>query len=553
MKGINILFILSIFTMLVSGCSKEMDYNENSFITKDLVFSDFGRTEAFLSTIYAHLPYGFDGIGGAMRASATDDAVEENSASPIQIMIDGRWSSTQRPNYLWDYYYEGIRSVNTFLKETKGQTFGERRYNDDYQEMMERFNNFVYEARFLRAFFYFQLIKRYKDVPLVLKELDIQDANNVEQASFEDIVEFIVDECNEISEKLPVSFESVPGKETGRITRGAALTLKAETLLFAASPLFNESNDEAKWKRAAIAAKDVIDMDFYSLESNYSDAFNNYNSKELILGRRAGESNSFESRNFPISYEGGHTGTCPSQNLVDAYEMRDNGLSINDPGSGYNPQKPYEGRDPRFKETILYNGASWKGSEIETFNGGKDGPPVSKSTKTGYYLKKFVIESISFDPLHTTSQVHVWPIFRYAEVLLNYAEAMNEVYGPEQLGDENLDLSALDAVNRVRGRKSVSMPGFPTGMSQDAFRKKLYNERRIELAFENKRFWDIRRWKVGDKTTDVFGIEISGKGSNASYSKTLVSKNFWNDKMYFYPLSQNELFINSKLEQNPGW
>jgi len=547
-----IIVVTALFALLWS-CDY-LDYDEDTFFEKDVFFKNFGQTKAFLANIYSYLPLGFNAIDGAMRSSATDDAVHVWDYSNIQRMVNGRWSPTYPIDDQWGNYYRGIRAANIFLENAKKESFDDLMYNDDYPQLMQQFDLYPYEARFLRAFFYFELIKRYGDVPLVTTVLNEEEANSVTKASYEDVVAFIVDECDAVSDHLPTSYASMPGSETGRATKGAALALKARTLLYAASPLHNPGNEQSKWIAAAKAAAEVINLGVYSLQSNYHNVVNNLNSPELILERREDFNNWFERANFPIGYEGGQTGTCPTQNLVDAYEMQTTGLGIDETGSGYDPVKSYTNRDPRMYETILYNGAMFKGREIEVWEGSRNGPPQPRATKTGYYLRKYVIESISLDPVNPTSQIHTWVLFRLGEVLLNYAEAMNEAYGPYATGPFPLDvLTAADAVNMIRNR--AGMPPFPAGMSKEAFREKLRNERRVELAFEDHRFWDIRRWKIGDVTKDVYGVTVSKSGSGFAYTKKQVATDrVWDDKMYLYPISQSELFLNEGLKpQNPGW
>ena len=235
-------------------------------------------------------------------------------------------------------------------------------------------------------------------------------------------------------------------------------------------------------------------------------------------------------------------------------EMKATGLGINETGSGYDAANPYAGRDPRLAATVLFNGSVWKSIPLEVWNGGLNGPPKSHTTKTGYYLRKYLTESISLNPVNPGSGYHYWVIFRYAEVLLNYAEAMNEAYGPEVAGPAPLNnLTALQAVNQVRTRTGLAMPGFPTGMAADAFRTKLWNERRVELAFEDHRFWDLRRWKIGDQTTEIYGMDVVKDGTNFTYTRKLVETRVWDDKMYLYPIPQSEIFINGNLDQNEGW
>ena len=198
-------------------------------------------------------------------------------------------------------------------------------------------------------------------------------------------------------------------------------------------------------------------------------------------------------------------------------------------------------------KTVLYNGSTFKNATVETFIGGKNGPPIDGATPTGYYLKKYVLESISLDPNNTTTGRHVWVLFRYAEVLLNYAEALYEAYGNPDYTDNTFTLSPRAAIDQVRTR--AGMPGVAT----DNFRERIRNERQVELAFEDHRFWDVRRWKIADQTMDIYGVKIEKKGNDLIYTRQLVDQRTWNDRMYLYPISNAELFKNTLLNQNPDW
>lgn len=542
------LIVLMLLTL--SNCDN-LQYDETSYNRKEDVFAEFNRSKNFLTGIYAYLPTDFNSIDGAMRSTASDEAEHVSDLSNVQKFNEGTWSAIQPLDNVWGGMYSGIRAANMFLEESKGQTFSENFYNNDYKEMIDQYNNYPYEARFLRAFFYFELIKRYKNVPLITTVLTPEEAINVKQNSFADVVAFIVSECDQIATVLPSNYNSFSSaKETGRSTKGAALALKARALLYAASPLHNTGNDLSLWQNAAFAAKDIISLNRYTLENSYVNIVNNWKSTELILERREGVSNGFEKRNFPIGFEGGNTGTCPTQNLVDAYEMKTSGLPITNPASGYNPLKPYTGRDTRLTQTILSNGDIWKGLTVSSYIGGANGQPKANATKTGYYIRKYLIESINLTPTNTSTKEHTWVLFRYGEVLLNYAEAMNEAYGPEN--PSTLGMTALQAVNLVR--KRAGMPNFPTGLSATDFRTKLRRERQVELAFEDHRFWDIRRWKIGQQTENIYAMQITRDANfNFIYEKNLLEVRPFEDRMYLYPIPQSEIYKNQNLTQNPGW
>lgn len=548
MKSLR-LSLLAVLLVGISGCDF-LEYDETTNYSEEDVFTEFDRTKDFLTNIYAKLPEGLNSVGGAMRASGADDAEEVYELEPVQQYNDGSWSAINTLDDKWGQMFDGIRAVNKFLAKTEGQNFEDLQYNYDYEDIMEEYQYYSPQARFLRAFFYFELLKRYGQAPIVTEVLTVEEANEVESSSFDEVVDFIVSETNAIIPELPVEYQSISSSETGRATRGAAMALKARTLLYAASPLHNESNDQQAWVDAAEASKAIIDSAYYSLENNYSNVVNNRTSSELIFERRMGQSNSFERSNFPVGYEGASPGTAPTQNLVDSYEMQTTGLAIDEPGSGYDESNPYEDRDPRLDATVIYNNSDWKGRSVELWNGGRDAPPEERASETGYYLKKYVIENVSLAPGNTTRAYHTWVFFRYGEVLLNYAEAMNEAYGPDN--PAGFGMSARQAVNQVRDR--ANMPDFPAGMSQNEFREKLRNERRVELAFEDHRFWDIRRWEIGPSTTDIYGMKITENGDGSfNYEKEQIESRVWNDHMYLYPIPQSELYKNKNLEQNSGW
>ena len=550
----SVLALLVFFTL--TNC-QDLDYNEETGNTKEDIFNDFARSKSFVSGIYNYLPTDFNSIDGAIRSAASDDAEHVNDVSNIQKFNDGNWSAVQQLDNVWGTMYNGIRAANVYLKESEGQKFEDLQYTNTYKNIIQQYNNYPFEVRFLRAYFYFELVKRYKSVPLITTVLTPDDATNVKQATFKEVLDFIVKECDEVAAVLPLDYTAFAGaNETGRATKGAALALKSRILLYAASPLHNSNPmDITLWQKAANAAKEVIDLKVYALVSSYANVVNNLSlspGQELIFERREPASNGFETRNFPIGYQGGNTGTCPTQNLVDAYEMRLSGLPITDPASRYNPAVPYSGRDARLAQTIIFNGTQWKALAVETFFGGRNGLPITNATKTGYYLKKYVIESNNLDPkLGTvTSRERNWTVFRYGEILLNYAEAMNEVYGPTNAGV--MGLTALQAVNFVR--KRAGMLNFPATLNKDDFRAKLRNERRVELAFEDHRFWDIRRWKIGEQTKDIFAMNITRNANlSLTYEVKLLEVRSFEERMYFYPIPQSELFKNNKLQQNMGW
>jgi len=558
MNHIKKLYLIALM-ILIGSCNGYLDYQEEDWFTDKTIFEEPERTKRFLFGIYTFLPEGFNDVSGSMRASAADDAEEANERAGIQIMNDGRWSPNQLIDAEWQSMYNGIRQANIFLQNYDASNFDYLENNNNYFEIVKELQMFEEEARFLRAFYYFELLKRYGDVPFLDgRVLTLEEVNNVTPTSFDEISSFIISELDAIVDGLPVDYSDIPGpilgdpdpggleSNNGRITKGTAMALKSDVLMFAASPLHGESLEE--WAAVAEASYAIIDSGWYSLESDYKDIFNESESDELIWGKRERESNSFEESNFPVGFEGATPGTTPTQNLVDTYEMI-NGMDIDEPESGYDPNDPYKDRDERFYATITYNNARWKGRDVQVYRNGTDGPPQEFATETGYYLRKFVEENVNIDPNNTTSTRHVWIYYRLGEIYLNFAEAMNEAYGPEN-DPQGYGMTAIDALNVIRNR--AGLPDYAGPITQQALRTEIRDERRVELAFENKRFWDVRRWNIGDQTTDIYAMNvIMNQDSTFSYQKVLLENRVWESN--FYPVPQTELFKNPNLVQTPGW
>lgn len=564
------LIVISILLLLlpIVSCSDFLDLNESTGQTKeDAFYSDFAKINQVVSNIYSFLPDDFGVMGGgALRESATDNAVFTWSSSAVYKMYSGSWTSLETVDDQWANYYKAIRSANLFLENYSLDAFKKYEWNDNYKDDVKRAKRYNFEVRALRAFYYFELVKRYGDVPLLTRSYSAEDINSVEKTSFDKVILFITNECDSVAPELPITQQtpgtSVPAAEldnyglgeTGRVTRGFVMALKSRALLYAASPLHNPDNLTDKWKIAADAAKVIIEKNWYSLDNITVEPIYSANgghdilkSKQLIFVKYNGDTNGFEAVNSPIGYEGGSSGNTPTQNLVDAYETKyGTAFDWNNPTMAANP---YINRDPRFYKTILYNGATFMKYIVQTFVGGRNASPLEGATMTGYYLKKYMNETVSLSAAKPISKPHHYILFRYAEILLNYAEAMNEWKGPDYTDDAH-PISARSAINQVRA--AATMPNIIDQGS--AFTARLRNERRIELAFEDHRFWDIRRWKIGEVVKDVYGIKITNVNSVYTYEKTLLnSHRFWDDRMYLYPISQSEVYKNSNLTQNLGW
>lgn len=554
MKLKNICFGI-VCTVALVGCTDKMDYHEYTNYGKEYVFSDFGRTAAFVNNIYSYLDY--DLLGTTSLASACDEAEMALNYSNVLDYTNGNWTALN-PKSQWNYYTP-IRAANYFLENGLNLEFSDLILNQDYEAQMKRYGRYQYEVRLLRAYYYFLLVRAYGDVPFTTKVLTEAEANSLERTPASQVFDFIISECDAVAPQLPVDYSKLDNDaaggtnpEAGRVTRGAALALKARASLYCASKLFNDSENRDLYKRAATASLDVIN---YCGENNitlgkYTDLWgaDNWKASEMIFVRRVGDTDDPERTNFPIGMENAKSGNCPTQTLVDAYEMKNGGEP--------NQKDPYTGRDPRFAMTIAVNGDKWPNTNpnpLEIYTGGRDAAPVPYATPTGYYVKKYVDGATDISASTSSGgKRHSWITFRLGEFLLNYAEATFKYFGSADIKDAELTMTAREAVNKVRKRTGVDMPDFPEGMSSSDFWSRYKNERMVELAFEGHRFWDVRRWKEGGFTS--IGRMLITKNSDDSFTYTRSIKALvWDDKMYFYPIPDSEIRKNSNLKQNPGW
>ena len=554
MKFNKIAILLLSAGLLTTTSCDFMDCDESDNYTLQEIQGSYNRVKQFVTSIYGYLPSDFCNTHGAMLDAATDDAIHVYESSAIQRFVNGTWSANYTVDDKFAYYYNAIHDANYYLTTLSGLTFDTWENGDDYQDWMQNYDNYQYQVRFLRAYFYFELVRRYQNVPLITKPLSKTEANQIEPSSAQEVLKFIINECTEIAPKLPIKSTSIAQAENGRATRAMAMALKSRAALYAASPLYNTNGDNAKWTEAAKASHDIIASagELGLGLDTYANLFKskNYNSKEVILCRPTGTSKTFEQANYPMGVTGGNTTTCPTENLASAFEMKDGrAFDWNDPTMKANP---YKDRDPRFYLTIVHNGMLWPAKKaVDISEGGANGLPLTNATTTGYYLRKYVDNSISFEAGSTTAATHHnWILFRYAEVMLNYAEAMIHVNGNCDYKDATYTMSAREALNAVR--KRAGMPEV-AACSQDEFLTRVKHERRVEMAFEGQRFWDLRRWKNLDETKNIYAVRITHHNGVLSYEKTLLSERSVSDKLYFYPIANVELFKNKKLVQNSGW
>lgn len=546
----------SAFTLC--SCNDFLDREEDSFIDKTATFDSYNRTKQYLTYAYSLLPEGLNRFSGdALLGAATDDACFAIESSNIQQFNNGSWNALSNPDNVWDRYFAGIAKCCTLLENSNHINLDISRLDPakrvEYENNLKDIRMWRAEAHFLRAYFNFELLKRYGPIPIIKSTLDInKDYSDTPRPTMKEVVEFIANDCDMAADSLELTPWRNMNDAFGRATKGAALALKSRLLLYAASPLYvdfgdideaNKPSDATLWKAAADAAKAVIDLNQYELAPAYDDLFkNDFQNKEYIFVRRYPSNSDFEKSNFPVSY-GGKGGTNPSQNLIDDYEMLD-GTAF-DWADPVKAAHPFENRDERLLATVLMNGVLFKGKRIATYPGGADAMPNPNATKTGYYLRKFLNENVNIQT-GGGSDGHVVPLFRLAEIYLNYAEALNE-YDPT-----NPDIAVY--LNKIRER--VSLPDVPSGLTQEQMRTLIHHERRVELAFEEHRFWDVRRWKVASSTlgAPVKGVKITqDDAGNFTYSPVQVEQRVFQPKMYWYPIPQSEVLKLHHWEQNKGW
>lgn len=604
MKSIkyNILFLGALIA-LTTACTDDYESLPVNQYTVEYVFSetDSAGVQAvrFLNAIYSTLPSGYNRVGSDFLDAASDDAISLyfDSEPDVARLQTGRYTASNQvsSDMNWGTWYASIRKCNIFINNIDRVPFNTtyvnaREYVDDSGntvtgEERPMGSSYKAEARFLRAFFYFQLLERYGGVPLVGdKVYDINDNVELPRNTFAECVDYIVSELDDIQDSL----RSLPMRDASAFahvpTKQACMAFKIRLLLYAASPLFNGKTleqgnpyvgytdyDASRWDRAAEAAKEFIDKygilstrtsmnrNKFQLISDYYKVFSNYfssDTREVIFFRNNGSGTSVERNNGPLGFSGNKLGngrTNPTQNLVDAFLMKD-GKPRGQSAYTYDPQHPYDNRDARLDYTVLHQGSQWLNTQLDTYQGGANNPSGSgRYSQTSYYMGKFMNDFRTANEYG--SHTELWIYFRFAEVLLNFAEAANE--------SEHRDAYMDDIINvliPIRFRAGIEAGsdnryGLDPTMNREAMRQVIHNERRCELAFEEHRYYDIRRWREAET---IFRQPLQGmqivKGTNQTvYTPIDILTVNWSDQMYLYPIPYTEVNKNSNIEQNPNW
>lgn len=535
----KIIYSILLFSISISCSDDLLDLQPLDAISESDVFSDEKLLTDYVNASYNgivytfHPRYFYDGLSDDFYGRSFTDGHTYNRG---EINADNGETVTSST---WSNSYTYIRKINIFFESIESSPIAD--------EIKIRLSG---EMKFIRAFIYFQLLRFYGGVPIIEEIYDIDSDFFLTRNTYEEVVQYIVDELDEALQSLPESYDA---DNTGRATKGAVLALKSRVLLYGASKLNNPSNDLTKWQEAADAAKAVIDMGIYSLHEDYEGTFIDI-TEETIFERQFTQAKG-HTLNFwgnPNGYGGGGA-TIPTQALVDAYETKDGVPVLLDdgtvnPASGYDPQNPYIDRDPRFYATVLYNGAMWRDREVETFVGGRDTEASDQApwnaTVTGYYTRKWLWEEA---PVRETETVtNPYSFFRLAEMYLNYAEALIELGGHDE--------EARLYINKVRNR--AGLPDITeTG---DELMKRYRNERRVELAMENHRFFDILRWEIAEPllSKNAMGVRIiKNPGNSLTYEYDRVAQlREWLPKQLRMPIPRSEITkTQGSLEQNPGY
>jgi hypothetical protein len=524
--------LLTVFTISISSCRKDLlDSSPRDQYSDAVIWKDSTLVLSFLNSIYSRIPSEYESSQD-MLSNFTDDSANKSliSGSSNNYNKNQEISSTSPFNTLYTNLYAGIRQCNLFLENIDGLNAS--------QGLKTRMTA---EVRFLRALYYHYVFNYFGRFPIVKQTLSINSNYYIQRGTEAECLAFITADLNEAAPLLPLRYT---GQNVGRVTKGAALALLSRVYLYS-----------GQWKNASDAALAVMGLNTYTLFPDYAGIFipQNENNSEVIFDKQylpqtvANQVSQFDFHNQPPDVTGRPTGAnTPSGNLVDSYDMKDGSkFSWDNPVMAANP---YANRDPRLDASVIHDGSVWKGAVFDMRRGTIFNPQTGPSM-TGYWIRKFLDPNfVSLNSATASGQNFI--ILRYAEVLLNYAEAQLNLGNTEE---------ARQYVNRVRARPSVNMPPIqPADFNAERYR----NERRVELALEGTRLWDINRWKIGPQTrgADLTGVLCTDVAGRRTYTKVVTHAagvlKIFVDKMYLFPIPLAEIQkypAATPLDQNPGW
>lgn len=581
----KLIFLIAIVGTLLYSCKDQslLDPQVNTTLTKETTFADSILTMRFLYGIYGDVAFTFSYKRYEGIFASTDEGCGEGwgtlsgPTQPFVMTSLGTVNPVGTTAFIdcWNGAWRNIRKVNVFLANVPSSPL-----KPATQDLT------IAEARFLRAWYYATLIKNFGGVPLIGDTLyGPDDIFNMKRNNYADCVSYILSELNFAASVLPI--DHTP-QNYGRITKGACLALKTRVLLFAASPLFNGGSiatdptlkaitaypdfSADRWKQAADAAADVINMNKYSLmEDNvtapgfgFSKVFLTRVNSEYILPGMLPPNKTLEQRLGPPSRGNGTVESMPTQNLAEAFGMIDGRPILTggpvDISPMYNPADPFKNRDPRFGYTLIYNETLWynnttgKKDPIFTYDGAaKDGYNVVKNS-TGYFWRKMQSDATAQNGGSNTDRC--FPLIRYAEILLAYAEAKNE------MGDIATAYTQLGILRKRAGilPGTDGLYGVKANLSKEDMRKVIQNEWRVEFAYEDHRFFDVRRWKIAPTTQNqtIYALKITKTGTTYTYAKVIATpssnaNHIFYESNYLFPIPQTEINKDRSLIQNPGY
>ena len=572
-------YFISLLIALISlfnSCELLEPNEENTYDLNDIT-SVVTYFEGILLNAYRNIPVAHDNFN---LSYASDDALTNVPTSAVKTVVAGGWTSTSNPFETWNLAYESIFYINTFIKEMDEVEWYWR--NNLTNALFSK--KLKGEAYALRAWNYFNLLQAHAGlgnngemlgVPIVDRVLETSNPEDyqIPRSTFNELVKFIVDDCDSAIARLPVRWvNSVPAnatvdlamgaRNTNRINGAVARLIKAKTLLYAASPAYSDGT--YTYEMAALAAADLmavnngltnitlpnsIHVEYYN-DPNVP-GLGNTHPEVFWYSTRNNSSNTWELSNYSPSLFGQGL-TNPTQDLVNAFPMADGTPT---PDAVINSATPYAGRDPRLAKYIFYNGATFaRGAvtvTIDTKAGSIDalGSSSNYATKTGYYIKKFLnVKNVNLDPNVNSGGLHFYTYARYTDALLIFAEAANEAVGPDgTIGG----FTARQVINAIRTRAGITSTAYADGLTQAEMTNLIRNERRLEMCFEEQRFWDLRRWNlITEITKPVSGVEVSADGTTFHYME--VENRNYADYQIYGPIPYNET-LKYGLIQNEGW
>jgi hypothetical protein len=578
---------------MLSACTNLDTKISNQWSDKD-TWTNAVMAQGMLMSVYKDVMTAPDAWDGSFLDAATDNALTRLYGSKAYRAGQGAFSRTSNPLDNWSNRYDQFQRIHTFLERgLTGDVLYDNVNTDNDRKIKQRLEG---EAYFLRAWVGFQLLQMYGGksddgtvlgYPIVDRCIASDEAahpENFQRDTYEDCVEQICNDCEKAFSLLPFVYEggdAILGNELfGRASGSAAAALKVRTLLYAASPAYQSDNVvklngmgnytvldatayKAKWERAALYAYEVLQMSgmgaYKALVPKELYDGGEAQSAEFLFRTFVGRQHAIEDRHYPPFYYG-KAQTVPSQNLVDAFPAK-NGFPITDARSLYDAQNPYVNRDNRLNVNVYYQGRKFgaNNSYIDVAEGGKDSGYMSvDASRSGYYLAKFINTDVAdfLKPLYQQDTRHYYPMLRKAEVWLNFAEAANEAWGAKVLGP-GCTLTAYDVMKTVR-EKSGGITDVTyldeVAATPESFAALIQNERRIEFAFENQRFWDLRR-RLLPLDESIRGIKVSRNADGTeSYTVQQIETRPLDDVRYYYlPLPYAEVQKNPNLKNNRGW